>query len=55
MKLNKQMITGEIKSAINKIWDDFWTRPDRKKGILGFLFLFNNCYVLYLYLIQLRI
>lgn len=25
MKLNENMITGEIKSSIDKIWNDFWT------------------------------
>ncbi len=25
MKLNEQMITGELKSKIDKIWNDFWT------------------------------
>lgn len=25
MKLNEQMITGELRSSIDKIWNDFWT------------------------------
>ena len=25
MKLNEQMITGELKNKIDKIWNDFWT------------------------------